>query len=286
MLGVSQFTTQPWSFEQDIEAYAELDIRNMELCEAKLDDARMAAQLVMPAASGISVTSVQPVVRTLFPSQSQPGPPHDPQERMARFRESITRIARSAPGAPFVTNTGIAPDGDFQRVWETAVREYRDLAAFAETHGVRVAFEPLNPTIVNVETTIWMLGQARRLIEAVDHPAFGLCLDVWNIWQSPDLDAEIARCGPYTSVVQISDWRRPRSFRDRWIPGQGEIPLPHLLRAIHDSGFRGAYAVEIFSEGVPGALWEADLRSVLRDCRTGLEHAWAAAFAGNGRVAS
>ena len=35
--GVSQYTTQQWTFEQDIEAYAALGVDCVEVCEYKLD---------------------------------------------------------------------------------------------------------------------------------------------------------------------------------------------------------------------------------------------------------
>ena len=38
--GVSQYTTQQWTFEQDIEAYAALGVDCVEVCEYKLDAGR------------------------------------------------------------------------------------------------------------------------------------------------------------------------------------------------------------------------------------------------------
>jgi sugar phosphate isomerase/epimerase len=127
---------------------------------------------------------------------------------------------------------------------------------------------------------VWTLAQGRALVEAVGHPHFGLCLDLWNVWQGANIEAEIRACGDRTFVVQLADWRLPRSFEDRLVPGRGEIPLPPLLRAVHESGYRGPYVVEIFSSGVPDALWDGDLEQVLRDSRAGLDRAWAQAFAG------
>lgn len=273
--GVSQFTTMPWTFERDVETYARLGVQAIEVCEAKLDPARLAAQMALTGVHGLAVTSVQPVVRTLFPSASQPDP-LDVPARMARFRQSVQEIAPFAPGASFVTNTGIAPQGDMQRVWDRAVQEYRALAEFASEHGVRVALEPLNPSIMNVETALWTVGQAMELIRAVGHPAFGLCLDCWNVWQNPNLAQAIAEAGASVFVVQISDWRTPRSFLDRLVPGQGQIPLADFLRAVRATGFAGAYSVEIFSSGVPGALWEGDLEQVIVQSRQGLDAAWEA----------
>ncbi len=272
--GISQFTTMPWEFERDIETYARLGVQAIEICEVKLDTARLAAQMAQVGAHGLVVTSVQPVVRTLFPSVSQPDPP-EIAARMARFRQSIQEIAPFAPGASFVTNTGIAPQGNIQHVWDRAILEYHALAEFASEHGVRVALEPLSPSIMNIETALWTVEQAMALIRAVNHPAFGLCLDCWNVWQNANLAQAIADAGASIFVVQVSDWRTPRSFQDRLVPGQGEIPLADFLRAVRASEFVGAYSVEIFSSGVPDALWDSDLEAVIRQSRQGLDQAWA-----------
>ena len=273
LFGVSQFTTNPWTFEQDIEAYTRLGVQAIEVCEFKLSNDAWQQQMSLPAAHGLEITSIQPVVRTLFPSLSQPVP-QNIELRMARFRQSIERLAPCAPGTTFVTNTGIAPNGSIQEVIETAVREYRQLSDFAADHGARIALEPLNASIANIESAIWTVGQAMEIIEAVDRDNFGLCLDCWNVWQNADLDAAILRSGPKIFVVQISDWRTPRSFLDRLIPGDGEIPLAAFLKSVRESGFTGAYSVEIFSDGVPDALWEGDLEEVIERSRVGMELAW------------
>ena len=151
--------------------------------------------------------------------------------------------------------------------------------ASAERNIARLALEPLNASIMNEESAIWTLGQAMRVVAAVDRANFGICLDAWNIWQNANIADEIKACGDRIFVVQVSDWRTPRSFQDRLIPGQGAIPLPALLRAIHESGWRGAYGVEIVSNDVPDPLWEADLKKVIADSRAGLDAAWTEAFA-------
>lgn len=62
--------------------------------------------------------------------------------------------------------------------------------------------------------------------------------------------------------------------------GTGEIPLAELLRALYDTGYRGAYTLEIFSRlGLPGSLWAGDLASLIVDNRAGLEDAWPRAMA-------
>lgn len=279
--GVSEFTTNPWPFERDVETYARLGVSAIEVCESKLDLARIAEQMELINASGLEITSVQPKTRTLFPSASQPEPTNI-GERVKLFRKTIETLAPYTPGVAYVTNTGIPPGGNIQEVMDRAATEYQGLTEFAAEHGVKIALEPLNASIVNIETAIWTLPQAREVVNAVDHNSFGICLDSWNVWQNAGIHAEIEACGPKLFVVQISDWRTPRSFLDRLVPGQGEIPLPAFLAAVHAAGFRGAYSVEIFSSGVPNALWDSDLEKVITDSRAGMDAAWAIANIADG----
>lgn len=271
--GVSQFTTMPWSFEEDVRNYSRLGVEAIEVCEEKLDEGRFAEQLALTGEHGLEVSSVQPAVRTLFPSRLQPEPEGIP-ERLALFRRAIERIGPFTMGAPFVCNTGPPPDGNIQEVFEVAAREYRTLAEFAGSYGVSVALEPLSPALMNVESAIWTLEQAMRIVEAVDREDFGICLDFWNVWQSADVAWEIKACGERIFVVHISDWKTPRSFADRHVVGRGEIPVSELLSAVHESGYRGPYTLEVFSDGVPDSLWEADLAEVISASRNGLEAAW------------
>jgi len=131
--------------------------------------------------------------------------------------------------------------------------------------------------IMNVESAIWTLPQAMQIVEEVDRDNFGICLDCWNVWQNAGIFDAIKACGDRIFVVQVSDWRTPRSFEDRLVPGQGEIPLPGFLKTVRETGYDGAYSVEIFSKDVPDALWDSDLEQVIRDSRAGVKAAWQAA---------
>src|SRR5438270_14068867 len=95
--GVSEFTTWPWSFEQDVEAYARLGVDAIEVCEFKLDQRRLPDQLALLGEHGLTIASIQPAVRTLFPSQSEPEPKAIP-DRMARFCRTIERFGDLGAG--------------------------------------------------------------------------------------------------------------------------------------------------------------------------------------------
>ncbi len=264
--GVSQFSTRPWSLERDLSRYAAHRVDAIELCEFKLDRDDYTPQLEAVAASGLAVSSVQATVHSLFPDSLQAEPPA-PADRIRHMRTSIERIGpHVAAGTPFVVVTGAAPGGDARHVYETALAEFPDLAEFAAGHGMRIAFEPLNPVLFNVDTALWGLDQALELVREVDHAAFGLCVDSWNVFQTPDLHDVIRRCADRIFVVQVSDWHRPRSGADRIGLGAGAIDNAAIVTSVREAGYEGPYVLEIFSsESLPDSIWAGDLDAMLRE---------------------
>jgi sugar phosphate isomerase/epimerase len=279
--GVSEFTTWPWAFEEDVERYASLGVKAIEVCEFKLDwrdPGHMASQLGLIKERGLTISSVQPRLHSLFPDVPRPEPT-EPSERMSLLRETIQRSAKAgcADGTTFVSIGGAAPDTNFREAYVIAAREYRSLAEFAADYGARIAFEPLNPILMNADTFCVTIPDALRLVDAVGHPSFGIWIDVWHIFQDAAARQHIADCAGRIFGVHVNDWHTPRCFGDRAVIGTGEIAplLPGLLRAIADSGYDGAYTLELFSEDhLPDSLWRGDLNAVITSSRAAFEAAW------------
>jgi sugar phosphate isomerase/epimerase len=263
--GVSEFTTWPWSFERDVERYAAHGIPSIEVCEFKLDKNDYAPQLKSIATAGLTVSSVQSEVHSLFPD-SLASQPTAPDDRVRHIKRAIDRIAPYVPDqTPFVVITGAAPGGNTASVYEKALEAFVDLAQFAEKRKMRLAYEPLNPILFNTDTALWGLDQGLELVRRIGHEALGLCVDTWNIFQTPDLYEVIRACGDRIFVVQVSDWHRPRSAADRISLGDGEIDNVAIVRTIRETGYRGPYVLEIFSgESLPDSIWRSDLDAVLR----------------------
>jgi sugar phosphate isomerase/epimerase len=271
--GVSQYTTWPQTFQQDLDLYREAGVDAIEVCEAKLDAANPEPQLQALKDSGLTVSSVQPRLHSLFPDFPRPEPKL-PRDRMAALRQTVELFGRHFPGATLVTISGAAPKGDYALAYRTAAQEYREIAKIAEANGVRLALEPLNPILMNVDTFLCSIAQAGRVIESVDHPHFGLFLDVWHIWEESDAPALIAKYGDRIFGVHVNDWRDPRAFGDRHLPGEGSIPLVSLLRAIRNTGYAGVYTLEMFSEThLSGSHW-ADPRRTVMEGRKAFAAIW------------
>ena len=60
-----------------------------------------------------------------------------------------------------------------------------------------------------------------------------------------DLVPELKRALPYVRHVQFAD------VPGRHEPGTGEINMPHVLRTIYDTGYRGMVGLELFPQADP-----------------------------------
>jgi sugar phosphate isomerase/epimerase len=255
-LAISQITTSPLSIEDDLALCQRLGCA-LEIAEKKLsaDPSQAKDQLARIKDSGLRVTSIQPRTLTIFPSASAPEP-QSPEARLADLMASVDLFSQFWPGLPLVTNTGADATGNEARVWSACVEHYRALAAHAHDRGMCIALEALGPSLMNRNSILFTFGQAQEMANEVDHPAFGLCLDLYNSWQDPALAVSIGQC-KNLFIVQLADWRRPRSLHDRRVLGDGEIALQSLLQNIADAGYTGDCVLEIFSESVPDSLWKS-----------------------------
>ncbi|MFT4112569.1 sugar phosphate isomerase/epimerase family protein [Silvibacterium sp.] len=270
---ISEITTKPWTLRQDVEGYKRNGV-GIELWESKFSQDNYARELAWVEEQGIAVSSVQPYVLTVFPSMSVLEP-KDPQERVGLMCRTIDRFQSVLRGKAFPTNTGADPSGNEDLVWRTSVEVYKRLADYAAKRDVKVAFEPLGASLMNRSTTVSNIEVALEMVHEVNHPNFGLTADAYNLWESSALD-QVSLCGDKLFLVHVADWKRPRNFHDRRVPGEGRIPLTDFLRRVKALGYRGPLVVEIFSEGVPDSLWSQNLDDVVERSKRGIEAALAA----------
>lgn len=270
--GVSEVTTWPWSFEEDVERYRALGVDAIEVWEFKLDrdPARRREQLRRARGEGPAICSYQADVHALFPTSLRPEP-RDPDARRAAILATLDELGPLIPGAVVVLNTGAADGGNLAAAFDRTVRDYRLLADRAAVLGLQLALEPLQPLAMNRDTFVWTLEDAAAIVAAVDRQALGICADAWNLAGQADLRARLARCGERIFLAQVADWRRPRSFLDRRPIGEGELDLRPFLDGLADAGYRGPLVLELFSRDVPDSLYERDLRAVIANSRDALE---------------
>lgn len=130
------------------------------------------------------------------------------------------------------------------------VEQLGQLAALAGDHGVKVAYEALawGKYVSNYE-------HAHKLVEAVDHPNLGTCLDSFHIlsrnWDTAPIEAfnpekiffvQVADA-PKLSMDVLSWSRHYRVF-----PGEGQFELAKFMGHVVRAGYSGPVSLEIFND--------------------------------------
>ena len=101
-------------------------------------------------------------------------------------------------------------------------------------------------------------------------------VDTWQLWQTPDLLREIASAAGRIYGFHLADSPQTlRSNEDRFVPGEGVIPLVEIVSAVLDAGYDGFVDVELMSQ----ELWTHDYDDLLARCAAGATGILAAAEA-------
>lgn len=119
------------------------------------------------------------------------------------------------------------------------------------------------------------LQTANALVEQVDQPELGLCLDLFHFMLGPSKEQDLAEIRAERLFhVQVSDLAgTPREFasdKERILPGDGDFPVISLLQHLRQIGYSGHISLELLNPQlwmVParqmGEIGMAALRGVL-----------------------
>jgi len=256
-----------------VRAYTAAGADGIGIWELKLEDDGAALEVL--DASGLGRAAAVPGIPSILPLPLMEGPA-DPAERIDAICASVHRLAKFRPSG-VVCLTGPGNDR------ETVVEGLRTIAGEAELVGLRIGLEPINRVGGEDWTMVSSLPEAVELIDAADHPAIGIQLDTWHVWNTPNVLDEIARHADRLVGVHVADWREPtRKWADRVLPGDGGAGLPRLLAALDAAGWDGYYDVEIFFDnGVfgdawPDSLWDVPTEELARRAKDSFIRVWEA----------
>jgi len=127
----------------------------------------------------------------------------------------------------------------------------RDLAEYAEKHGVLLGLEPINRFETSFITTA---EQAVELVDRVNRPACKIMLDTFHMnIEENSLGDAIRLAGPRLIQVHSNE-------NNRGTPGAGHVPWKEIAQALKEINFDGVFVIESFTNKVKSiaraaAIW-------------------------------
>jgi sugar phosphate isomerase/epimerase len=279
---VSACTTYHSTFIEDLDACRALGIGGIGLWEYKLPADRDAEMIERFADSGLTATFCFPSVPGVIYGDVLFSEPKLRKERLALLKSGIRRLAKFNPVAVGCI-AGAPREVGFATARSWAVDGLREAAYVAGEAGVRLALEVVRPGPGG--SLVSTIPEALEMIADIGVDNIDVLIDTWHSWDSPRTLPDIRAHADRIVGIQVNDRStRARGPMDRTLPGQGEMDLTSILRALRDAGFNGWYELEIFSDdgtfgdALPDSLWLLDPVELLRAGRDSFAEVWRASL--------
>lgn len=147
-------------------------------------------------------------------------------------------VKLNTPTVSFWSGTPVESVGD-DALMDRLVAEILPLCEFAREHEVRLAFEPEPGMFIDTMTKF------RTLFDRVNHPNFGLTLDVGHLQCLGEIPASnhIVEWKDRLWNVHIEDMKT--NVHDHLMFGEGEMDFPDILSAFRQIDYQGGLYVEL-----------------------------------------
>ena len=179
--------------------------------------------------------------------------------RTVRYLQHQARLCARMGGKVLVLGSPqqrqVLPGQAHQDAFNRAVDACGLVAETAGELGLTLALEPLSPDLTNFMNTA---AEARRVIQAVGHPACRLHLDVFAMGSEPEPIPVVIRQN--ADLLAHFHANAP----DRRGPGSGGLDYHPIVQALRDIDYRGYVSVEVFDYSPDGASIARESLAYLR----------------------
>ncbi len=243
-LSINEMTTYRWSFEEDVTHYQGAGIDAIGVWRQKLADYGEQRGIALLEQSNLAVSNL------LWAGGFTGSDGHSYQEALADARDAI-RLARALAADCLVVYSGGRnrhTQNHARRLFAGALRELLPLAAEL---NVVLAVEPMHPGCADDWTFLTSLDEAVSLVHGFNSPHLKLVFDTYHLGFDPAIVEQIPRVVNDVAVVHLGDGRtEPEHEQNRYLLGEGTLPLKEIVSALQAAGYQGHYDLELMGEAV------------------------------------
>ncbi len=162
----------------------------------------------------------------------------EPLERRIPNTFRALEVAAQIGADILIVNTERPDWANREEQWRAIVDRFKKLCAAAEGYGIAVAVEP-EPGLV-----VHGMEEMARLLDEVASPALKINLDVGHCHITDDVQRTIGQFAQHIVHTHIEDIRG--KVHEHLVPGEGEIDLRGVVRALAAAGYTGYLTVDLF----------------------------------------
>jgi sugar phosphate isomerase/epimerase len=254
-LSISQITTNNWGFEEAVRHYASQGIKNIGVWVDKIEDLKPSE--VKDILNGQDMKASNLCFAGLFTGETQ-----DKRKSSIENTKKTLELTKEIDAGFLLIVSGPTIPRQLEESRAYVKSALEALIPFAEDLGAKMALEAIHPIDISRWSVVVTLSQALSVVREFSSPSLGVLLDFYNSWWEPGIEGLIDQMGDELLGVHVADWNMETLEVDsRLLPGQGVIPLEHLIQKVETSGYSGCYDVEIFNQDI----WSGNYEEVLRD---------------------
>lgn len=261
-LSVSAVSSWGWTLDEDLAYWAKSEIDHIGLSFRKLEEAGLDRAVERVRDAGLKVSDI---VELGWCDLADPGTWPEHQARL----DSAIAVAAEV-GGPIVVTTGPG----WQLEWDDAARAFGEMLepvrSVAAGLDVPITIEPTGPLRLDLSFVTTLRDGA----DLASDLGIGLCMELNSCFAERDLLGTVARAGDVLRHVQVSDSVvGSLSTPDRAVPGDGDIPLGPILGGILESGYDGAFELELVGPRIEDEGYASAIRrsvAALDELLTGL----------------
>jgi sugar phosphate isomerase/epimerase len=250
-MSVNPVCTVSNSLEDDLRLYERIGVVRCGLHTTKLEALGWDRAVATVQKAGLEIPYV---VHGIYTSVNDPEGWRREEDVLLRSIESTARV-----GARCLYMC-VGPSGGL--LWEEAAAEFCDRIGLvkktADRAGIALAIE-------NGHTSRPELGFIHTVRDAVAlahqvGPGTGICVDLYCCWLEQGLFETVRQSLSLVQLVQVSDFAVGGLVQpDRRVPGDGDLPIRHLIERLLATGYAGPVDLELLGPAIEAEGYESAL---------------------------
>jgi len=256
-LSMNELTTMRWSFEEDVQEYAEAGFDGIGIWREKLSDLGEDKAIELLKRNNLRCSNL------LWAGGFTGSHGWSFRDSVHDAVEAIQTAARLEANC-LIFYSGAWGGHTKSHARRLVSNALKDLVPVAEEFGVTLAMEPMHSGCGSEWTFLSTIEETLELIDYLESPYLKFALDTYHFGlQDPNIEL-LNDVLHRIAIVHLGDgFAAPSGEQDRCQLGEGKVPLRGIIETLLNGGYAGFLDIELIGESVESIAYPRLIRDAL-----------------------